>query len=259
MVSISLQKLILCMKPYDSTYLKENNIKHMSYAAYLKKSRISASSTAMRSMTGRRGLGDQPLEMPDYRVNVNCTNGHAPWPRSICSKCQPSAVTLKRQEFRMVDYVEFASQHIVNDFLDAWRSTGKQRFGWLYGHYERYDAVPLGIKAVVEAIYEPKQICDQFWFEVEGVADPNYAGDAKAEQVARGCGLQRIGMIWTDLLDDGSGTGKVICKRHIKSFFLSAQECQFAAAMQLRHMHTTPYSSTGKFGSRFVSCVISGG
>ncbi|RKP25633.1 putative endoplasmic reticulum and nuclear membrane proteinc Npl4 [Syncephalis pseudoplumigaleata] len=236
------------LEPYDEKYRESKNIKHLSFHAYLKKLKAAANQASAKQFSKWHGIHARPLTMPDYRVKPNCPNGHAPWPKSICSRCQPNAVTLKRQEFRMVDHVEFSSQMIIDRFLDAWRLSGLQRFGWLYGRYERYDAVPLGIKAVVEAIYEPRQTGDALWVEVAGVEDPDYEGDCRADDVAAACGLVRVGMIWTDLTNDS--LGGVICKRHVKSFFMSAQECQFAAAIQRRYEYTTDQSSSGVFGSR---------
>lgn len=92
------------------------------------------------------------------RVKTGCKD-HPPWPRGICSKCQPSSITLNRQTYRHVDNVMFENPSLVERFLNYWRNTGHQRIGYLYGRYEIHSDVPLGIRAVVVAIYEPPQVC----------------------------------------------------------------------------------------------------
>lgn len=52
----------------------------------------------------------------------------------------------------------FENASLVERFLNYWRSTGHQRIGYLYGRYEVHSDVPLGIRAVVAAIYEPPQV-----------------------------------------------------------------------------------------------------
>lgn len=153
----------------------------------------------------------------------------------------------------MVDHLEVASPSIIEHFLEEWRTTGAQRFGFLYGRYQSHPTVPLGIKAEVYAIYEPFQKGDRDWVEPLAFEEPE-----EVRGVAEACGFERIGMIWTDLVDDGTGTGKVLAKRHPGSYFLSAQECTFAATMQRRHPFRTPLDRSGHFGSRFVTCVVSG-
>ncbi|KAG5513514.1 hypothetical protein PMAC_000946 [Pneumocystis sp. 'macacae'] len=231
------------LDPYDLTYLKQNKIKHLSFHSYLRK--ISKTSSISDNV---------PLLVePFYGIKNNCQTGHKPWPLGICTKCQPSAVTLQTQEFRMVDHVEFSDSSLIDIFLNYWRLSGHQRFGYLYGRYEPYDAVPLGIKAVVEAIYEPPQ-----------ENEPNgislvlpWNEENSVDEVAYLFGLKKIGMIFTDLTDDGSGKGTVICKRHVDSFFLSSLEVFFGATMQLKHKNATKWSKSGEFGSKFVTCVIS--
>lgn len=139
-------------------------------------------------------------------VHAGCSE-HPPWPRGICSKCQPGAVTLNRQPYRHVDNVLFEHAAIVERFLAYWRATGHQRVGLLYGRYERHPDVPLGIRARVAAIYEPPQA---------GARDAVLlAPDPRAallDQLASRLGLRQVGWIFTDLLplDTAAGTVKHI-------------------------------------------------
>jgi nuclear protein localization family protein 4 len=161
-------------------------------------------------------------------------------------------VTLARQTFRFVDHVEFAKPAIIEQFLQPWRRTGQQRFGYLYGRYEPYSNVPLGIKAVVEAIYLPFQKGDGDWVEPLNVLEGVQGVSEQVAGAAKSLGLEQVGMIWTDLVDDGQGQGKVLAKRHAASWFLSGQEAIFCAKMQSMRRR-----SDG-FGSRFITCIITG-
>ncbi|KAF7319984.1 MPN domain-containing protein [Mycena kentingensis (nom. inval.)] len=236
------------LEPYDAGYHKENAIKHLSYHAYLKKLSPKATNTSATSNL-------PPLEQPSYKVKIPCPSGHPSWPAGICTSCQPSAITLQSQPFRMVDHVEIASHEIVERFLRAWRETGLQRFGWLIGHYEPYEVVPMGIKAVVEAIYEPPQ---------EGELDGLTLGLPWEEEQrirnlssAASTPLTVVGYVFTDL-EPTEDKMKTVCKRHAGSFFVSSLEAIFAATMQKANPTTSKASPTGQFGSRLVTLIISG-
>src|SRR3569833_2980439 len=171
----------------------------------------------------------------------------------MCSKCQPGAISLQPQSFRMVDHDEFATPAIIDTFLNSWRPRGRPRAGSPPGRPPAPAAAPLGIKAVVEAIYEPPQVD-----EVDGVSLNPWENKQKINGVAKHCGLELVGVIWTDLLDAGAGDGSVVCKRHADSYFLSSLEICFSARLQAEHPKPTKWSDTGVFGSNFATCVVSG-
>ncbi|KAL0950742.1 hypothetical protein HGRIS_007515 [Hohenbuehelia grisea] len=235
------------LEPYDAAYHKEHTIKHLSYHAYLRKITPKSSGSSSSSLP--------PLNPLNYKVKTPCpSGGHLPWPAGICTACQPSAITLQSPQFRMVDHLEIASMEVVDRFLQAWRKTGLQRFGWLIGRYEPYDKVPMGVKAVVEAIHEPPQ-----QGELDGLTlGLPWEDEARVRQLAQSASppLTIVGYVFTDLDPTPEDRTKNVYKRHPQSFFVSSLEAIFAATMQKQNPTPSRSSPTGLFESRLVTAVL---
>lgn len=235
------------LEPYDAAHHKEHNIKYLSYHAYLRKIMPKQSASAQSFLP--------PLNPLSYRVKVPCPTGNHPsWPAGICTGCQPSTITLQSQPFRMVDHLEIASVQTIDRFLQAWRKSGLQRFGWLVGRYQPYDKVPMGVKAVVEAIYEPLQqgeldglILAWPWEEENRIRELSAAASEP---------LTIVGYIFTDLTPTPDDRTKNMYKRHAQSFFLSSLEVIFAAKLQKDNPTRSRSSPTGQYGSRLVTAVL---
>ncbi|XP_014665773.1 PREDICTED: nuclear protein localization protein 4 homolog [Priapulus caudatus] len=237
------EKCIHCtpLDPWDEGHLREQNIKHMSFHSYVRKLTCGVDK-------GKFAM----LENISCKIKPGCTE-HMPWPGGICTKCQPNAVTLSWQPYRHIDNASFENGHVVECFLDFWRKSGQQRFGYLYGRYEHHKDVPLGIKATVAAIYEPPQIGTDS--SIELLDDDR---EEAVNQVAKELGLVRVGCIFSDLVADDTRRGTVKHFRNMQTHFLSAEESILAGRLQNQHPSPCKLSPDGHFGSKFVTIVISG-
>lgn len=229
------------LEPWNENYLKEHKIKHLSFHSYIRK------------LTSGADRGKfVALEDINCRIKSGCRD-HPPWPKGICSKCQPSALTLNRQIYRHVDNVMFENPALVERFLNYWRFCGHQRMGFLYGTYEVNADVPLGIRARVAAIYEPPQDTSR---DSIRLLDDEYKTDV--DEIAAALGLRRVGWIFTDLLSENVAAGTVKHTRGIDTHFLTAHECILAGHFQNEHPNACKHSSNGNFGSKFVTVCVTG-
>nr|XP_036231836.1 nuclear protein localization protein 4 homolog isoform X1 [Bactrocera oleae] len=229
------------LEPYDDNYLKEQKIKHLSFHSYIRKQKSGID-------RGKYVAFDDI----NCRIKPGCRE-HPPWPKGICSKCQPSAVTLNRQIYRHVDNIMFENPTIIERFLDYWRTTAHQRMGYLYGTYEVHADVPLGIRATVAAIYEPPQESTR-----DSIRLLDDEAAAEVDELAQALGLKKVGWIFTDLITDDPAVGSVKHLRGIETHFLTAQECITAGELQNRHPNPCKYGSSGYFGSKFVTVCVTG-
>eukprot|EP01125_Pyxidicula_operculata_P001331 TRINITY_DN11229_c0_g1_i1.p1 TRINITY_DN11229_c0_g1~~TRINITY_DN11229_c0_g1_i1.p1 ORF type:complete len:616 (+),score=152.61 TRINITY_DN11229_c0_g1_i1:46-1893(+) len=210
---------------------KEYNIKHLPFHSWIKEKLYKASSGTKLS-----------LDEPTFRLK---NRGQVTGPEIL-----RSSVTLNRQPYRHVDFIMFEDRSVVDPFIEAWRKTGHQRCGYLIGRYEPYERIPLGIAAKVCAIYEPKQK------STKSSSLLLLDNDAEAvDNLLAKLGLKRVGFIWTSLHVDENK--KVIADRDPTSP-LETSEMMRMANLQARYRSPWSESSSGYFGSKFVSVLLCG-
>lgn len=133
-----------------------------------------------------------PPSEVSYAMKANCPR-HKPYPLGLCTDCRPPNVVLARQKYRHVERIQIQQPTEFASFVALWQRTHKQRVGFLYGSYKKDDSMEYGVKAVVEAVYEPPQRCTATDFVLP--ADPM---EATVNRVAEALGLSRIGVVFME-------------------------------------------------------------
>lgn len=149
-----------------------------------------------------------------YNYTPRFCKNHEPYPKGMCSACMPPAISVKRQNYRHVDYAQIDNFAEVQNLIQFWLKSGCQRVGWLYGYYAEDPVYDKGVRAIVEAIYEPPQEND--FNSSEFKQDPF---ESLVEGVAGALGFERIGWVFTTRATD---------------VFLSSEEMIRASLIQQR-------------------------
>jgi len=140
---------------------------------------------------------------------------------------------------------------VVEPIIVSWRSTGLQRCGYLIGKYVPDPNIPLGITVQVAGIYEPPQLSSKT--EAKLLKDNQ---SDKLDFLLSLLGLTRVGLIWTRLTVNESK--ELVGERDLSSP-LEANELVRMSNLQTRYPNQWTNSSTGTFGSKFVSVLLASG
>lgn len=197
-------------------------------------------------------LREKEYRSPNNPVYLDDPTWKVEGANAISAKSATFSVVLERQPYRHVDHLEFEDSKILDNFIGAWRASGKQRCGFLLGKYVRENSgIPLGIGAQVCAIYEPPQRGS-----IEEVTLLKDANEAKVDEICEKFGLVRVGFVWTALRVDAQR--KIIPDRDPSQYVLTSQECVRMAAFQNKYASPCARSNSGTFGSKFVSVLVYG-
>jgi hypothetical protein len=147
-------------------------------------------------------------------------------------------IKIERQPFRHVDNVLFEHTMIGENFIKAWRDTGLQHYGFLYGRYVKDEKIPLGITCLISCIFTPS--CWRPMAEDELTRADNFA--------AKFFGLKRVGWIWSALGPQKSANRQ-------ENNPLISNEIYYMSKYQQEFPNLSRKSESGQFGSKFVSVL----
>eukprot|EP00808_Paulinella_micropora_P015807 g19355.t1 len=179
--------------------------------------------------------------LPSYAAKKNCSRGHRPWPEGVCLNCAPDTPHLRLQKYRHCDIIS-VPQKLAQTFYQRYAQGGfnNHRVAFFFGRYmdePKESKVKGGVRAVVEALYEPPQESKADRSRL--LRDPR---EKNVHQIANLLGLEVVGWIVArPIKEDAKYKGKV---------FMSGREVRMAAQFQQRYHNT----ETGY--SRFVTVVL---
>lgn len=205
------------------------NIKHLSFDEYIDRNFAKCKNHAVGQKC------NNCLIDLNYSYKPKECFKHDPYPKGMCSACIVPSIAVQRQPYRHVDYTQLNNSPELQNLIQFWLSSHKQRVGFLYGYYAEDPDYEKGVRAVVEAIYEPPQDND---FNSSVFREDPYA--KHVEEVCRGLGFERLGWLFTTPSTD---------------VFLSAEEMIRASLFQERFKVVHP---CGVWVTKQITLVLRG-
>eukprot|EP00917_Polyrhabdina_sp_WS-2016_P000584 GHVP01001303.1.p1 GENE.GHVP01001303.1~~GHVP01001303.1.p1 ORF type:complete len:479 (+),score=84.77 GHVP01001303.1:167-1603(+) len=147
-----------------------------------------------------------------------------PLEKGVMNKLVPS-ISLKHQPYRHCDHLEVLGFKIMGYFVQAWQKDMVQaKFAYMLGYFEEDHHYPMGIRAVMETLYEPAGI----QFE-KGTPFPMHPDPflPSVEALAGKLDLRIIGCVFTHLT---------------REEHLTAQEVIRFASLQASYTNTQHYT-----------------
>lgn len=126
---------------------------------------------------------------PTFLLKNNCTS-HKPFPKGMCANCLPKNIVPKRQIYRHIDYSQIMNYDEISSFIRYWQDRLQKRVGYLFGYYSDEPSIEKGVRAVIEALYEPPQ---ENSFEHSVILDDPF--EVHVGEIARALGFVHLG--WT--------------------------------------------------------------